>query len=113
MSLHIYRVIVRGRFGDLDDATRARLLAEAGDHTVATAGFSESGVLTYDRTLGAFGFRIQVRARGDDAEVEAIALAEQAARRELDRLGAAAGELRTTASDMAEVWERAGGGRRA
>jgi hypothetical protein len=113
MTLHIYRVLVRGRFGGLDHAVRGRLLAEAGDHTVAGAGFTEAGVLTYDRTLGAFGFRIQVRARGDDAEAQAIALAEQAARAEVGRYGATAAELRSTASDMAAVWERPGGGRRA
>jgi hypothetical protein len=106
VSLHIYRVLVRGRFAALDDAARARLLAEADEHTVAAAGFGESGVLTYDRTLGAFGFRIQVRARGDDAEAEAVATAERAAHAELDRLGAGCGELRTSASDMAAVWER-------
>jgi len=106
VSLHIYRALVRGRFTDVDDAARARLLAEVDDHAVAAAGFSESGVLTYDRTLGAFGFRVQVRTRGDDAEAEAIALAERAARAELDRLGVACGELRTSAHDMAAVWER-------
>lgn len=106
VSLHIFRVLVRGRFTGLDDATRARLLAEVDEHTVAAAGFGESGTLTYDRTLGAFGFRIQVRARGDDAEAEAVTLAERAARADLDRLGAECGDLRTTATDMAAVWER-------
>lgn len=106
VSLRIFRVLVRGRFTDLDDATRARLRAEVDEHTVAAAGFGESGSLTYDGTLGAFGFRIQVRARGDDAEAEAIALGERAARAELDRLGAGCGDLRSTATDMAAVWER-------
>ncbi len=114
MSLHIHRVLVRGRFADLDDAARARLLAEVDDHTVAASGFSESGVLTYDRTLGAFGFRIQVRTRGDNAEAEAqaIAVAEREARAALDRLGAGCGALRTSAGDMAAVWQRPSGARR-
>ena len=114
VSLHIHRVLVRGRFADLDDAARDRLLAEADDHTVAASGFTESGVLTYDRTLGAFGFRIQVRTRGDDAEAEAeaSATAERAARAALDRFGAGCGELRTSAGDMAAVWQRPSGAQR-
>jgi hypothetical protein len=120
VALRIFRVLVRGRFGPLDADARARLLAEADRHTVAESAFTETGTLTYDRTLSSFGFRIQVRVRADDdaedaaAEAEAVALGERAACAELDRLGAGAAggdrDLRTTASDMAAVWARQGGG---
>ena len=109
-ALRIYRVLVRGRFDGLDQAARARLLAEAARHSVADAAFTETGTLTYDRALSSFGFRIQVRARGDDAEDEAVAHAEQAARAALADLGAGCRDLRTSTSDMATVWQRQGGG---
>lgn len=114
MGLHIFRVHVRGRFDDLDEPVRARLLAEADDHSPARAGFSEAGTLTYDRTLTSFGFRIQVRERADDpgdAEARAIERGEAEARATLGRLGAGSRDLRTTAGDMAAVWQRPGGGR--
>ena len=51
---HTYRVLVRGRFTDLDDAGRGRLSAAADQHDMLTGGFS---------------FRVQLR-----AEVEAMDL---------------------------------------
>lgn len=58
---HTYRVLVRGRFTDLDDAGRARLLAAADEHDMLTSGFTEDGALTYDRALDFFSFRVQLR----------------------------------------------------
>lgn len=123
VALRIFRVLVRGRLHGLDEATRERLLTEADRHTVARAGFTEGGTLTYDTTLSTFGFRMQVRVRTDDgpnadtdadaeAAVRAGALAEHGARAALDRLGAGVRDLRTTVSDMAAVWERTGAGPR-
>jgi hypothetical protein len=120
VTVHIFRVLVRGRFDDLDADARARLLAEAEGHTVAMAGFSEAGTLTYDRTLTAFGFRVQLRERStdevaadggrDEAEAAAVARAEQMATAACARLGAGLRDLRTTAGDMADVWRRQSGG---
>ena len=70
MALQIFRVLVRGRFGPLDAAARARLLDELPHHAVASAGFSETGTLTYDRTLDSFGFRQQVRVRTDEGDAD-------------------------------------------
>ncbi|MBN2622272.1 MAG: hypothetical protein JXA83_02830 [Acidimicrobiales bacterium] len=110
MTLHIYRVLVRGRFDRLDGDARACLLAEADEHTVAAAAFTETGTLTYDRALTSFGFRIQVRARGDDSEARAAEQGTDAARAALDRRGVGYRDLRSTTSDMAAVWERQGAG---
>jgi hypothetical protein len=109
-ALRILRVLVRGRFDGLDEPSRARLLAEADRHSVADAAFTETGTLTYDRALSSFGFRVQLRVRGDGAEDRAIAHAEQAARAALDGLGVGCRDVRTTVSDMAAVWAREGGG---
>lgn len=62
---HTYRVLVRGRFTDLDDAGRARLLAVADRHDMLATGFTETGSLTYDRGLDFFSFRVQLKADGE------------------------------------------------
>ncbi|MFC6088174.1 DUF6204 family protein [Saccharothrix lopnurensis] len=59
---HTYRVLVRGRFTDLDDAGRARLLAAVDRHDALTNGFTAEGALTYDRSLDFFSFRVELRA---------------------------------------------------
>jgi hypothetical protein len=122
MALHIYRVLVRGRLTPVDDHARARLLAECEAHAVSRAGFSESGTLTYDRSLTSFGFRQQVRVHVDGvgtpgpdddtaaAEAQAAASAEAAAAQALEAIGATGCDLRTSATDMAAVWRREGGG---
>lgn len=59
---HTYRVLVRGRFTDLDDSGRARLLVAAGEHDLLTGGFSDDGALSYDKSLDFFSYRVQFRA---------------------------------------------------
>lgn len=98
---HTYRILVRGRFTDLDDAGRARLLAAADEHDMlANGGFSEGGALTYDRSLDFFSFRVQLR-----AEVEATDRAVRdrglvLAARAVDELGVDFRDLRASATDM-------------
>ena len=113
MALHIYRVTVRGFFTDLSPDTRARLLADVEDHDALHAAFTEAGTLTYDRTLAAFSFRVQLRVQTDgggddrdlaDARAEELGLELAAAR--LAELGAPAKRLRVTTSNMADVWRR-------
>ncbi|MEU5692832.1 DUF6204 family protein [Actinosynnema sp. NPDC020468] len=66
MAEHTYRILVRGRFTDLDDAGRTRLLAEVDRHSMITNGFSDTGNLTYDRGLDFFSFRVELRAEVAD-----------------------------------------------
>jgi hypothetical protein len=98
----IYRVFVRGRFGELDDATRERLLAELDEHDVLAARFSREGSLTYERMLHNFTFRIEVRDPDEDAALER---AEQQAIAHLERAGIPFRDLRVSATDMASVWD--------
>lgn len=104
MGLHIYRVLVRGRFGDLDPATRDRLLADADDHGVLDAEFTSAGTLTYDRRLVGFTFRYEMRESGDDPVDAVTARAMEQAGSHLDSAGIAHRGLSVALSDMADVW---------
>jgi len=114
VTVHIYRVLVRGRFVDLEVPMRAKLLAELDDHQPATATFTAAGTLTYDVTLLAFALRFEVREKGEDSDetaaaAEITALAKAAAW--LEAAGLTASDLRVTTIDMAAIWRRRGGGR--
>jgi hypothetical protein len=99
----IFRVLVRGRFGELDDDVRARLLAEADDHDVLGAAFTEHGTLTYDRSLDFFTCRYQLRL--DEADETAAAdHAVTKATGDLAAFGVPHGDLTATVIDMASVW---------
>jgi hypothetical protein len=61
MAQRTYRVTVRDRFDDLDDAARDRLRREAAEHDVLVARFTDEGTLTYDQRIDAFQHRVVVR----------------------------------------------------
>lgn len=97
---HTYRVLVRGRFTDLDDAGRARLLAAADEHDMLTSGFSEDGALTYDKPLDFFSFRVQLRAEVETTDRavcdRGLALAASA----VEEFGVDFRDLRASATDL-------------
>ncbi|MFL6123093.1 DUF6204 family protein [Actinophytocola sp.] len=98
---HTYRVIVRGRFTDLDDAGRARLLAVADRHDMLTAGgFSADGGLSYDHTLDFFSFRVQLRAEVEATDRAVCARARALAASAVEELGVDFRDLRASATDM-------------
>ena len=99
----IYRVIVRGRFGELDEPTRERLRAELDEHDVLVAGrFTVAGSLTYERPLRNFTMRFEVRESDRDA---AFVEAERRAVAHLDGAGISHVIDRVVGSDMATVWD--------
>ncbi len=103
--MKIYRVVVRGHFADLDEATIVRLRSEADDHHYLKSAFTKDGTLTYDEQLVAFNLRYEMRFTDDDdgeCSVESEALA-MAARR-LEREGFGFKRLTVTATDMASMW---------
>ena len=104
--MQIFRVIVRGRFGTLDDEQRTALQAALDGDDLSNYRFTPSGTLAYDRRLDFFSVRVEVRVDdGDDAAAAAFAEAEARAVAELTRLGLPWREgLRTTGSNMADVW---------
>jgi hypothetical protein len=95
---HTFRVLVRGRFADLDDAGRDRLRAVAEEHDMLTAGgFNEDGALVYDDALDFFSFRVQLTEKDDRAGCDrGKALAAQA----VEGLGVDFWALKASATDM-------------
>ncbi|WP_133116264.1 DUF6204 family protein [Amycolatopsis antarctica] len=101
-----YRVLVRGRFGELDDAARAELLAAADDHDVISARFTAEGSLTYERSLVGFTFRYTVAASGENAERDARDEALLGAEERLTTAGYPFRDLRADATNMSAVQAR-------
>ncbi len=103
--MKIYRVIVRGQFGDLAEADRTRLLAEADEHSYLRSAFTADGTFTYDERLVAFNLRYEVRDSSDELDSAAIgeAAVERAAawlaQQEIDNK-----RLRSEVTDMATMW---------
>lgn len=111
MALRIHRVSVGGFFGELDDGTRARLLAAGDDHAPMAAAFTDDGTLTYEPQLTAYRLRVQLRSNEDDEATAETAAAERAIEMLVGRLAALGVEvrrstLRVTVTDMASMWDR-------
>lgn len=106
MGLHIYRVVVRGRFDGLDDAARERLRAAAPEHDIFVSAFTPDGTLTYDHFLHAYNTRFELRANGDPADNEAAVRADALTRTAalLAALGVRGRDERVTVTDMASIW---------
>ncbi|MFE4870010.1 DUF6204 family protein [Streptomyces sp. NPDC056682] len=109
---HTYRVIVRGVWDGLGEASRARLLAEADDHGLASMTFTEEGSLTYDRALKHFSWRFTVVSEAADGEEMAAAIAEDRAESALTALGHGFRDLRCTVTDLDTMKVNHKGGRR-
>ncbi|MGW4056944.1 DUF6204 family protein [Amycolatopsis sp. NPDC004747] len=90
----MFRVTIRGKFGELDEAGKAAVLA-AGD-----TAFTEAGTFTHDGSVSAFTFRCQVPAgHAEDGEREAT----QRALAVLDAHGHPYQVLRTAVTDMRRI----------
>jgi hypothetical protein len=107
--VRIFRIIVRGRFGPLDTAQRAALLAAADEHDMARAGplFTADGTLSYDRRVDFFSVRAEVRVDEDAPDAAREVAFERAlavATAQLDRRGVPYRDLRPSGTNMADVW---------
>lgn len=100
MVEHTYRVMVRGRFTDLDDAGRERLLAEVHRHGVLDNGFSEQGALSYDKSLDFFSFRVQLRAEVEATDRAVCDRALAMASRAVEEFGVDFRDMRASATDL-------------
>ncbi|MFC5181793.1 DUF6204 family protein [Actinomadura harenae] len=90
-----FRVSIRGKFGDLDDAARTAL---AGGDPFGVA-FTERGTFTCDGSFSVFTFRVEIPAGPDDDEDDA-GLAALAA---LDAHGHPYEVLKTAVTDMRDI----------
>ncbi|MEV7796225.1 DUF6204 family protein [Streptomyces sp. NPDC087512] len=98
---HTYRVIVRGTWEGLTEDARTRLLAEAGEHGMASMRFTEEGSLSYEPSpLKHFSMRCVVVSDAADGEEMAAALAEDRAEGTLRGLGYGFRDLRSTVTDL-------------
>jgi hypothetical protein len=98
---HTYRVTVRGRFTDLDEAGRARLLAAADQHDMLTAGgFTEAGALTYDSALDFFSYRVQLRSEVEPTDRRVCDQALTLATRAIETLAVDFRDMQASATDM-------------
>jgi hypothetical protein len=97
---HTYRVLVRGRFTDLDGEGRARLLAAVDDHDMLTGGFSEDGALSYDRALDFFSFRVQFPATVEATDRAVCDRGLALAARAIEDLGVDFRDMKASATDM-------------
>jgi hypothetical protein len=98
---HTYRVIVRGTWDGLTEDARARLLAEAGEHGMASMRFTEEGSLSYEPApLKHFSMRYVVVSDAADGEEMAGAIAEDRAESALRALGYGFRDLRSTVTDL-------------
>jgi hypothetical protein len=108
VELFIYRVMVRGRFSDLDAVTRAALVAAVADHDVISGGgFTEEGSLAYTTAIDFFTFRVQLRQRAETRAEAEEAVTEEARRRAdgvLAALGASSRDVSVQVTDMADMW---------
>ncbi|MFJ9844312.1 DUF6204 family protein [Kitasatospora sp. NPDC101155] len=68
MSGTTYQVITHGNFAELTDEQRASLVAQAGEHDLFKARFTEEGTVTYEPALLTFTFRVLIPATADDTE---------------------------------------------
>ncbi len=103
--MQIFRVIVRGRFGPLDDERRDALRAELDGHELAGYRFTPTGTLTYDRRIDFFSVRAEVRVEdADDAQATAYERATALAVAELARRDLPWRDLKPSGANMADVW---------
>ena len=100
---HTYRVLVRGRFTDLDEPARARLRAAAGDHDMLTNGFTAEGTLSYDDTVDFFSFRVELVATPEPTDRAVCDRALTLAARKVESLGVDFRGLRASATDQNQI----------
>lgn len=105
MTLHDYRVLVRGKFTGLEDAQRAALIAAADEHDVLnSAAFTPEGTLTYTApALASFTFRVLVSVSPDGGTREAQREAVRRAAALLDADGYGYRDMTADATDMNEI----------
>ncbi|XTZ17300.1 DUF6204 family protein [Micromonospora echinospora] len=103
MTRKTYQVIVRGKFAPLDEEQRAALLAEADEHDVFGARFTEEGTLTYERSLLTFTFRCVVPSTDEDEEAVVIGRAEALAAAAVRKLGADHRDLTSVSTDLDSI----------
>jgi hypothetical protein len=103
MSGTTYQVITHGKFADLTDEQRASLVAQAGEHDLFKARFTEEGTVTYEPALLTFTFRVLIPATEDDTEDLVLGRAEKLAAAAIHELRGEYRDLRSVSTDLSKI----------
>lgn len=104
MSIHTFRITVRGVFDGLGTDQRAELLARAAEHDILRAAFTPEGHLSYDLAARpAFTFRFLDSGEEEEDILEATERAEDAAKTWLAERGYGYKNLRSNAEDLSQA----------
>ena len=103
MNRKTYQVITHGKFAALTDEQRALLIAQAGDHDLFKARFTEEGTVTYEPTLRTFTFRCLIPATEEDTEALVLGKAEELAADAVRKLGGSYRDLRSVSTDLSSI----------
>jgi hypothetical protein len=71
LPARVYRVTIRGRFGDLTGVARSYLVGNQADHEIFNSGYTAEGTFTYDSRIDFFNFRYEVRVIDDEPQAAA------------------------------------------
>ena len=103
--MSVYRVTVRGRFADLDDRQRGRLIAALAEHDIFVSAYTPEGTFTYDHRLDFFNLRYEIRIDLGDSTVEVAAEAGlNEARLFLRTMNFPHRDLKVNVVDMTTMW---------
>ena len=102
-SERVHRVTVRGRFHQLTDDARRRLVAARPEHDLFVSAFTAEGTFTYDDRISFFNLRYEIRGGADDASAATAGLDE--ATRFLRTMGFGFQGLRADAVDVSAIWD--------
>ncbi len=99
----VHRVTVRGRFHQLSDEARHRLVAAQPEHDIFVSAFTAEGTFTYDDRIAFFNLRYEIRGADGDAAAAAAGIDE--ATRFLRTMGFGFQGLRADAVDATAIWD--------
>lgn len=100
-----HRVTIRGRFGALDESSRAYLEQNVADHDIFESAYTREGTLTYDHRIDFFNLRYEIKGATTDDSAGDRGLAE--AETFLATMGWPHRGLRVTVVNVSEVWNDA------
>jgi hypothetical protein len=100
----IFRVTVRGRFGDLSQAVRRYLVSAQAEHDIFLSGYTAEGTFTYDARIDFFNLRYEVRVDGDRPDESASGHALREAETFLRTMQFDYRDLKVSVVDMSAMW---------
>ncbi len=98
----VHRVTVRGRFRDLNEASRQYLVRSKAEHDIFVSAYTPEGTFTYDDRVQFFSLRYEVRAASAD---DAAVAGEVEAETFLRTMGFGHGGLKVDVVDVSAIWD--------